>query len=98
MHKLVLLLIALLMVAGCAQGTARPSPSPSPTAQPSQAPIQETATPESTDLEAEMVAATCELAPLDFPVEPRIPPVTADDHVHGPADAAITFVEYSDFQ
>jgi len=37
-------------------------------------------------------------APFDFPVEPRIPPVTEDDHVHGPADAPITFFEYADFQ
>jgi hypothetical protein len=37
-------------------------------------------------------------APLDFPVEPRIPELTAEDHVHGPADASITFIEYADFQ
>jgi len=36
--------------------------------------------------------------PFDFPVEPRIPPVTEEDHIHGPADAPITFIEYADFQ
>jgi hypothetical protein len=42
--------------------------------------------------------AACVAAPLDFQAEPRIPPVTEDDHVHGPADAPITFIEYADFQ
>jgi hypothetical protein len=37
-------------------------------------------------------------APFDFPVESRIPPITEEDHVHGPADAPITFIEYADFQ
>jgi len=36
--------------------------------------------------------------PFDFPVESRIPPVTEKDHIHGPADAPITFIEYADFQ
>jgi hypothetical protein len=42
--------------------------------------------------------AACVASPLDFQAEPRIPPVTEDDHVHGPADAPITFIEYADFQ
>jgi len=37
-------------------------------------------------------------APLEFEAEPRIPSVTEEDHVHGPADAPITFIEYADFQ
>ena len=98
MHRLVLMLIVLVIVVGCGQETGSPSPSSSPTAQPSPMPVQETATAEPSDVETEMVPVTCELAPLDFPVEPRIPPVTEDDHVHGPADAAITFIEYADFQ
>jgi len=36
--------------------------------------------------------------PLEFPTNPNIPPVTEDDHSHGPADAPITFIEYADFQ
>jgi hypothetical protein len=42
--------------------------------------------------------ASCVAAPFDFPVEPRIPPVTEEDHIHGLADAPITFIEYADFQ
>jgi len=42
--------------------------------------------------------AFCVEAPFDFPAELRIPPVTEEDHVHGPADASITFIEYADFQ
>jgi len=36
--------------------------------------------------------------PQSLPVEPRIPPVTEADHVHGPANAPITVIEYADFQ
>jgi hypothetical protein len=42
--------------------------------------------------------AFCVAQPLDLPVEPRIPPVTEADHVHGPADAPVTIIEYADFQ
>jgi hypothetical protein len=36
--------------------------------------------------------------PQPLLVEPRIPPVTEADHVHGPANAPITIIEYADFQ
>ena len=42
--------------------------------------------------------ASCTIQPLTLPDEPRIPPVTEADHVHGPADAPITVIEYADFQ
>jgi hypothetical protein len=35
---------------------------------------------------------------LELPTEPRIPPITEADHVHGPANARITIIEYADFQ
>jgi cyclophilin family peptidyl-prolyl cis-trans isomerase/protein-disulfide isomerase len=40
--------------------------------------------------------ATCEIFTL--PVESRIPPINENDHVKGPDDAEITFIEYADFQ
>jgi cyclophilin family peptidyl-prolyl cis-trans isomerase/protein-disulfide isomerase len=40
--------------------------------------------------------ATCEAFVL--PVESRIPDIDEDDHVLGPDDAQITFIEYADFQ
>ena len=42
--------------------------------------------------------ASCTARPLTLPTEPRIPPVTEADHIHGPADAPITIIEYADFQ
>jgi hypothetical protein len=42
--------------------------------------------------------AFCAAQPLTLPAEPRIPPLTDADYVHGPADAPITVIEYADFQ
>nr|HID13525.1 hypothetical protein [Anaerolineae bacterium] len=94
MRKLALLLTVLLLglVAGCGRESVSPTPSPSPT------PTPETATATPLVSTTPSGPATCVEAPFDFPVEPRIPPVTAEDHVHGPADAPITFIEYADFQ
>ncbi len=103
MRKLVLLSIVLLigLVTGCGGGVTPPPSSPSPTPPPSPtSPPPPTAVPE-TDTAEPTVApepsgpATCELFTL--PVS-DIPPVTEEDHVHGPDDAAITFIEYADFQ
>jgi hypothetical protein len=41
-------------------------------------------------------SAFCMAQPL--PAEPRIPPVSERDHVHGSADAPFTVIEYADFQ
>lgn len=42
--------------------------------------------------------AFCMAQPLNLPVEPRIPPVTEADYIHGPTNAPITIIEYADFQ
>lgn len=109
MRKFVLLSIALLLglVTGCGGGVtppASPSPSPSPsptllpspTSPPSPTSVPETDTAEPTAVIEPSGPATCELFTLS--VAPNIPPVTEEDHVHGPDDAAITFIEYADFQ
>ena len=93
MRKLALLLIVLVLVAGCSKETA--TPTPSPTSPPIPPP---TPTPEMPLAITPSGPATCVLEPLEFQVEPRIPPMTEEDHVHGPADAPITFFEYADFQ
>jgi cyclophilin family peptidyl-prolyl cis-trans isomerase/protein-disulfide isomerase len=41
--------------------------------------------------------ASCYLIPLNF-YQVSVPPITESDHVHGPADAAVTIIEYADFQ
>jgi hypothetical protein len=37
-------------------------------------------------------------ADADFPLQPNLPPVTADDQTRGSAEASIVLMEYSDFQ
>jgi len=96
MRKLALLLTVLLLglVAACTSESASPTPMPSPS--PTSVPATATTVP--TVSVTPSGPATCTEAPLDFPAEPRIPPLTEEDHVHGPADAPITFIEYADFQ
>jgi cyclophilin family peptidyl-prolyl cis-trans isomerase len=94
MRERALLLTVLLLglAAGCGGESASPTPSPSPPPAPATATAPPPASPTPSG------PAVCVEAPLEFPVEPRIPPVTEDDHIHGPADAPITFIEYADFQ
>lgn len=112
MRKIAFLLVVLSLglVAGC--GVELPTPSPSPTqAVLPTSPPSPTSPPEATVSSEEAVAeapasgmdsilglASCVAAPFDFPTEPRIPPITEDDHLHGSADASISFIEYADFQ
>lgn len=89
MRKLALLSTILLVgfVAGCKTE----SPSPTPTTAP-------TSAPETPVVVSPSGPATCVVAPFEFPVNPNIPPISEADHVHGPEDATITFIEYADFQ
>lgn len=96
MRKAVLLSLVVLLglAAGCGQ-EATPSPSPSPadstaTSAPSTDPTDLPITPTPSG------PATCEVFTL--PEEAPIPPIGEDDHVVGPDDASITFIEYADFQ
>jgi cyclophilin family peptidyl-prolyl cis-trans isomerase len=91
---LLLIVLVLGLVAGCAGETASPTPTPAP----SPTPVPATAVPTPLLPATPSGPASCVESPLDFPAEPRIPPVMEDDHVHGPADASITFMEYADFQ
>ena len=111
MRKLALFLVvlSLALVAGCGVELPTPSPSPAPVAAPTSAPptspppttsSSETATdvPVASDVEPIPGSASCVAAPVDFPTESRIPPISEEDHVHGSADGSITFIEYADFQ
>ena len=97
MRRLALLPTVLLlgMAVGCGGESASPTPTPSPL--PTSPPEAATAAPPSAS-PTPSGPAVCVESPLEFPVEPRIPPVTEEDHVHGQADAPITFIEYADFQ
>jgi cyclophilin family peptidyl-prolyl cis-trans isomerase/protein-disulfide isomerase len=88
------------LVAGCGEQATSPPPSPTPTPVPP-SPTSAPSTPDTDPTEpvtppTPSGPATCEVFTL--PVESRIPSVTEDDHVKGPEDAEITFIEYADFQ
>jgi hypothetical protein len=95
-HALLLVFLLMTLVAGCGKEAA--SPTPTPTLPPSPTPVPQTVATEPPASPTPSGPASCVPAPLDLQAEPRIPPVTEDDHVHGPADAPITFIEYADFQ
>ena len=89
-----MVVLMLVLVVGCGGEAASPTPSPTPT--PAPATAAATAAPPTSV--SPSGPAVCVDAPLDFPLVSDIPPVTEEDHVHGPADAPITVIEYADFQ
>jgi cyclophilin family peptidyl-prolyl cis-trans isomerase/protein-disulfide isomerase len=104
MRKLARLLIVLSLglAAGC--GVELPSaaptstPTPAPTSPPSPTPAPEASTTAPPASQTTSGSASCVAAPFDVTVESGIPPISEEDHAHGPADAPITVIEYADFQ
>ena len=94
MRKFALLLIVLLLglVAGCDNNESA-SPTPAPATLP-----PTTNAPAPTTVVVPSGPATCVVSPFEIPVNPNIPPISEADHIHGPEDAPITFIEYADFQ
>ncbi|RLC67982.1 MAG: hypothetical protein DRI48_00825 [Chloroflexi bacterium] len=101
MRKFVPLIIVLLLIGtttGCGGAPASPTVTSTPLTSPTTISAQATDTVAPSASETPSGPASCVQAPLEFEAEPRIPSVTEEDHVHGPADAPITFIEYADFQ
>ncbi|HDD25329.1 MAG TPA: hypothetical protein ENF52_07825 [Chloroflexi bacterium] len=110
MRKQVVFTIVLVLLIGMLAGCGVSMPSSPSTSDPVvvqtetfTAPLPVTDTPEVAATAAPQPTApsgpaTCVVEPFPFPEEPRIPPVTEADHVIGPEDATITFIEYADFQ
>jgi hypothetical protein len=104
MRKYALVSVLLLgLVAGCAGKMVSVTPTSLPTLA-ATAPPPPTITPEAAAAlppasgNLSSGPATCVAEPLDLPLVSNIPPVAEGDHVHGPADASITLIEYADFQ
>lgn len=101
-----LLALVMVLLVGCDLTPASPSPTPEETEEPTatdeptaEEPVDgDEGSPVPTVPGTLSQSASCQAAPLELPVEERIPDVTEDDHIHGPADAPITIIEYADFQ
>ena len=105
LKKRALLLAALLagLVAGCDGGAATEVPTPTRPAAPTSAAPPTSSAEVATATSSPAVItpsgpAACTVEPLEFPVNPVIPPIAETEVIHGPADAPITFIEYADFQ
>ena len=95
-HALPLVVLLMGLVAGCSNGAV--SPTSPPTRPPSPTPAGETVTVTPLVGITPSGPAECVVEPIDFPTNSAIPAVTEEEHIHGPADAPITLVEYGDFQ
>lgn len=94
----------VLVVAGCAAPVEQPTP-PAPEATPSIAATQPTPQPDDVPTAVAFSAsdpASCTVVSVIPQPDPAIaalfPPITEDDWVFGPPDAAVTILEYSDMQ
>ena len=102
MRKLALSLsvLSVVLAAGC--GVQMPSQTPTairpaePTSMPS--PTSSPSTSDTATTVPSTGPASCVVEPFDPPVESGIPPLSDDDHAHGPGEASITLIEYADFQ
>lgn len=99
-HIALFLIVVSLLVTACAGAAATPTATPSPPPSPSPAP---SATPtEEPTRAAEAVSAGCTVNSLlptpDPDATSPFPPVDEEDWIHGPEEATVTFLEYSDFQ
>jgi len=95
-RRAVLLSLVLLLgfAAGCGEDET-PSPSPSPS-EPTSTSAPDTGATEVPTTPTPSGPASCEAFSLPSPAP--IPDITEDDHVIGPDDAPITFIEYADFE
>jgi hypothetical protein len=101
MYKRLIMAVALgALAVGCASQSAAPTavPTAAPTVAPTALPTVQAVTPTPALAPTPSGPAACTLEPMSFPTNPSIPPVAEDDHTHGPANAAITLIEYADFQ
>lgn len=86
---LIWIVVAALLLAGCASGTSTPTPTAEPTAAPTALPGAAGGT--------QTCSVEGSLPPVDPDEAARFAPVSDADWILGNKDAKITLLEYSDF-